>query len=94
MAAFGRCVLRFMRMERERDRKPAKVRAKAVYRAGRLEFAESVTPPVDGSDVLVEYEAAAQKSLAIHFGVLAADSADEMARAVEQDCERVDAGEW
>jgi len=81
-------------MEGERESKPQRIRTRAVYRAGRLEFDEPVTPPAEGSRVLVEYESVAHTSLARHFGVLPADAAKEIAQAVEQDCERIDASEW
>ncbi len=81
-------------MEREREGRTPRIRTRAVYRAGRLEFVEPVTPPVDGSQVTVEYEPNGDGCLAKHFGVLASGAAEEMARSIEKECERVDADEW
>ncbi len=70
------------------------VQAKAIYREGKVEFIEPVEPPADGTPVVIQYEVPQRRSFARHFGVLNDEDAQAMLKAIEEDCERLDADEW
>ena len=70
------------------------VKARAVYRDGRVEFSEPQKAPPDGTPVLVQYEVPLRKSFSAHFGVLSDAEAAAMMAAIEEGCEQVDRDEW
>lgn len=70
------------------------VKAKAVYRDGKVEFAEPQKAPPDGTPVLIQYEIPQRKSFSAHFGVLSRDQAEAMMVAIEEGCEQIDRNEW
>jgi hypothetical protein len=70
------------------------IKTAAVYRNGKVEFAEPQKAPPDGTSVVIQYELPQRKSFSAHSGVLGHDQADEMMVAIEEACERINGDEW
>ena len=70
------------------------VKAKGVYRNGKVELSEPQKAPPEGTPVVIQYEILQRKGFSAHFGVLDQHQAEAMLAAIEESCERIDNDGW